>query len=61
MRIDLSELEKTEGRKLSVADVLTLLYELNYGGWQPAIEKDESEDRLYIRINKCWAISDPDD
>lgn len=44
-----------------MADVLMLMYELNYGGWQPAIEMDESENRVYLKINKCWAASDADD
>jgi hypothetical protein len=61
MRIDLLELEKSEGRRLSLADVLMLMYELNYGGWQPAIEKDEREGRIYLKLNKCWATADADD
>ena len=60
MRIDLSELEKSEGRQLSLADVLMLMYELNYGGWQPAIEKNESENRIYLKINKA-GVTDPED
>ena len=60
MRIDLSELEKSEGRQLSAADVLMLMYELNYGGWQPAIEMNEIENKVYLKINKSWII-DPDD
>jgi hypothetical protein len=54
MRIDLSELERTEGRRLSVSDVLTLMCELNLGGWAPAIEQDC--DRIYIRISNRWAL-----
>ena len=60
MRIDLSELEKSEGRQLSVADVLMLMYELNYGGWQPAIEMNESENKVYVKITKRWT-TDPED
>jgi hypothetical protein len=39
MRINLAELGRQLGRKLTIADTLALLFELNYGGWQTGIER----------------------
>jgi hypothetical protein len=52
MKIDISELQRSEGRMLSVAEVMLLMYELSYAGWLTAIERNEHDEKIYVKIEK---------